>query len=473
MAVILAILAAIVVLGPLVALHEWGHYIVARWCGVKVLTYSIGFGFKLFGWTSKKTGIQYKICAIPLGGYVRMLDEREGEVAEKDKPFAFNNQTPLKKIAIVAAGPIMNFIIAILLFWILFLTPSEQLNTRIGAILPNSPIATQNLAEHTQQPKIHTGDKILAINGHAVQTWEEINYQLMEYMGESPQIKLTIQPYQNNQPHGQAQTYPYQLTHFMQEAGKDDLNKDALESLGILPWQPKLSTTIHELTPDGAAIRQGLQIGDKILAINHHPTPTWMDVQYQIKNNPEKLLDFTVERSGTTQNLKIMPQAKKDAMGNRFGQIGANIKVDQPITVPDDYKIQIAHDPLTAFKKSLAKTQQLSLMTLVSIKKMFFGQIGLENISGPITIAQVAKQSFSISWQFVLSTAGMISLSLAVLNLLPIPVLDGGHLLFYFVELIRGKPLSEKVQNLGFNLGFLLLAGFMILAISNDLNRFF
>ena len=184
MTLALFLLAFAAILGPLVALHEWGHYIVARLCGVKVLTYSIGFGPKLASWTSKKTGTDYRISALPLGGYVKMLDEREGEVAEEEKHLAFNNQHPLKKIAIVAAGPLMNFIIAIALFWVLFLVPSEQLNTRIGSVLPQTPAATVNL------PK---GDKIVAVDGHNVQTWEEINYRLADRMGETGTVSLALQ----------------------------------------------------------------------------------------------------------------------------------------------------------------------------------------------------------------------------------------------------------------------------------------
>ena len=479
MTLALFLLAFAAILGPLVALHEWGHYIVARLCGVKVLTYSIGFGPKLASWTSKKTGTDYRISALPLGGYVKMLDEREGEVAEEEKHLAFNNQHPLKKIAIVAAGPLMNFIIAIALFWVLFLVPSEQLNTRIGSVLPQTPAATVNL------PK---GDKIVAVDGHNVQTWEEINYRLADRMGETGTVSLALQKVaaspegaandstslKSSSVYAQANEVEVPIDNFMQGTQS---GKDTLTSLGVLPWQPQIEPVIGQLSEDGAAIRQGMKVGDKIVAINNEPVEDWLVVTRIIRDNPETLLNFTVLREneqGESREvqLQIMPQGKKGSAGQQYGQIGAGIAPIE-IVVPDDYKTMVSYDPITAIGKAFAKTGQLATMTLNSMGKMITGKVGLDNLSGPITIAVISKQSFEISWEQVLANAGIISLSLAVLNLLPIPVLDGGHLLYYLIELIRGRPVSERMQIIGFNLGFLLLLGFMILAITNDFSRYF
>lgn len=460
MTFILTLLAAIFVLGPLIALHEWGHYIVARLCGVKVLTYSIGFGPKIAGWTSKRSGVDYRISALPLGGYVKMLDEREGEVAEHEQHLAFNRQHPLKKIAVVAAGPLMNFIIAIALFWVLFMTPSEQLATNIGQVLPDTPAA---------MAKLPTGDKIVAIDGHEVQTWEGINYRLAGRMGESTNISITLQSLAAESNEGARTTYQAPVANFMQGAAQ---GKDALSSFGVLPCQPTIEPIIGGLNADGAASLQGLQVGDQITAINGTPINDWISATRIIRDSPEVLLNFTVLRDGKSLQLQIMPQGKKDNLGNQFGQIGAMV-AQSDIVIPDAYKNTVVYGPGESLMKSFEKTEQLAVMTVSSMGKMLSGMIGLENLSGPITIAKVAKQSFDISWEMVLSTAALISLSLAVLNLLPIPVLDGGHIVYYVIELIRGKPLPEGVQVAGLNIGLLLLAGFMVLAIGNDISRLF
>ena len=457
MTFLLTLLAAIFVLGPLIALHEWGHYIVARLCGVRVLTYSIGFGPKLFGWTSKKSGIDYRISALPLGGYVKMLDEREGEVVKDEQHLAFNRQHPLKKIAIVAAGPIMNFVIAIALFWVLFMTPSEQLATKIGQVLPDTPAAIAQLP---------VGDKIIAIDGHDVQTWEGINYRLAGRMGETTNISVTLQSEVDK---GMTKTYQAPVQEFMQGAAQ---GKDALSSFGMIPWQPNIAPIVGDLTPDGAASRQGLKVGDRITAINDKVIDDWISATRIIRDNPETLLTFSVLRDDQPIELQIMPQGKKDNLGNDYGQIGAMVAQSE-IVIPDAYKTTVVYGPAESLIKSFEKTEQLAIMTVSSMGKMLSGMIGLDNLSGPITIAKVAKQSFDISWQMVLSTAALISLSLAVLNLLPIPVLDGGHIVYYLIELIRGKPLSEGVQMVGLNIGLLLLAGFMVLAIGNDISRLF
>ncbi len=466
--VFLLILAFIVVLGPLVALHEFGNYIVARLCGVKVLTYSIGFGPNLASWTSKKTGINYRLSALPLGGYVKMLDEREGKVADSEKHLAFNNQHPLKKIAIVLAGPVMNFIIAIALFAVLFMTPTEQLTTTVFKVLPDTP------AMVTDEDLV--GKQIVSVDGHRVQTWEDINYRLADRMGETGTVSLGVSNLGDklsNQSGGegtraeQTATYALPIDNYMQG---DDKGLDTLSALGVLRWEPNIEPVIDQLAPEGSAMRQGMQTGDKIIAIDGTPIPDWLTATRIIQRSPETLLSITVLREGKQMDLSVMPQAVKDRGGNVVGRIGAGV-AQQDIVVPDEYKTMVQYEPLPAVAKAFMKTGQLAEMTLNSFRKMIVGQVGLDNISGPIGIAVVSKQSFEIGLLQVLSIAGLISLSLAVLNLLPIPMLDGGHLLYYVIELIRGKPVSEQAQMVGFNLGFLMLIGFMVVAISNDLGR--
>ncbi|MFB6349029.1 RIP metalloprotease RseP [Moraxella sp. ZJ142] len=455
MTALLMILAAFCVLGPLVALHEFGHYFIARLCGVKVQTYSIGFGPKLFGWQSRRSGINYQIAAIPLGGYVKMLDERNEPVPDELKPVAFNNQHPLKKIAIVAAGPVMNFLIAIGLFWVLFLFPSEQLSTRIGKIVADSPAANSGLM---------VDDKIVAIDNKAIDSWQQIVYALTAKMGENTDIVVSVERA------GQIQHESVAVSHFMQTVD-DKRPKDPLGSLGVLPYQPHIAPVVGEVLADGPAALMGLKTGDRFVSINQHQVDDWFAVSQIIHQSPEIMLDTVIIRDGKTQSLKLMPKGVKTRDGV-IGQLGIRPQMDkQPI--PDKYLTTIHYTPTQALMQALQRTYDLSMMTVGAIGKMIAGVIGIDNLSGPLTIAEVSKTSFEMGFMQVLATAAMISLSLAVLNLLPIPILDGGHLLFYTYELIVGKPLAESFQMAALRLGALLLFCFMLLAIGNDIMRFF
>ena len=450
MSILFIILAAIFLLGPLIAIHEFGHYWVARKLGVKVLVYSIGFGPTLLKWTSKKSGIQYQLSALPLGGYVKMLDEREGDVKEEDKPYAFNRQSPWKRIAIVAAGPLINLIFAIILFWILFLPAQEQLNTRVGKVLPNTPAATAQL---------HTGDKITAIDGAPVSTWENLNFALIERIGETGVITVAAER--------QGEVKQFQLP--IQEFLKDQ-SQSALDALGFVPYRPVIPAVVYKLSEDGAAIRQGMKEGDRIVTIDGVAMKDWFDVVAVVQKSPEKLLNIAVQREGKLVQLQVMPQGKRDNMGNVSGMLGVQSHAGK-VTIPDDYKQTIQYNPAEALVKAVEKTGQLSSMTLNSIVKMVRGLIGLDNLSGPITIAKVAGQSAEMGWQTFISFMALMSVSLGILNLLPIPMLDGGHLVYYFIEAIRGKPVSEQIQLVGFKIGMVLLGSMMFLAIFNDFMR--
>lgn len=453
MTVLYLLLAAICILGPLVALHEWGHYIAARLCGVKVITYSIGMGPRIFGWQSKKTGIDYRISLLPLGGYVKMLDEREGKVADSERHLAFNNQHPLKKIAICLAGPLMNFLIAIVLFCVLFMVPNEQLNTRIGS-----------LSEPARGSGLAVGDQIVAIDGKAVDDWQAIVYALADRVGETGSVAVDA-----IKASGDRQTHPIAIRHFLQEPSQKDISPLAV--LGFEPWQPTISPIIDVLLPDGAGAHMGLQVGDKIVAINGTPIHDWTQAIPIIRDNPERLLDFSILRNEEPMTISVMPQGKK-VNGKIIGQIGVQVKVPD-VVVPDEYKVIKQDDFLVAIKKAFVRTYDLSWMTLKSIGKVFSGLIGLDDLSGPIGIAEVSKQSIEMGWKQAIGTAALISLSLAVLNLLPIPVLDGGHIVYALIELVRGEPLSAQAQMIGLNVGMLLLLGLMIIAIGNDISRLF
>ena len=450
MSALFIIVAAILLLGPLIAIHEFGHYFVARKLGVKVLVYSIGFGPTVLKWTSKKSGIQYQLSALPLGGYVKMLDEREGNVAEEDLPFAFNRQHPWKRIAIVAAGPLINLVFAIVLFWILFLPSQEQLNTRVGKVLPQTPAAEVNM-----QP----GDWITAVDGTQVSTWEKLNFALVDRAGETGTIHI-----QANRD-GQPQNFQLPIQDFLK-----DQSQSPLEVLGFTPYRPNIPAVVSKLSEDGAAIRQGMKEGDQILAIDGVVMKDWYDVVQVVQASPEKLLKIDVLRQDQRVQLEIMPQAKRDNMGNTTGMLGVQSDPGK-ITIPEEYKQTIQYSPTEALMMAVDKTGQISSMILNSIVKMVRGLIGLDNLSGPITIAKVAGQSAEMGWQTFISFMALMSVSLGILNLLPIPMLDGGHLVYYFIELIRGKPVSEQIQLVGLKIGMVLLGSMMLLALFNDFMR--
>ncbi|ENX47953.1 MULTISPECIES: RIP metalloprotease RseP [Acinetobacter] len=450
MNILFIIVAAILLLGPLIAIHEFGHYWVARKLGVKVLVYSIGFGPTLLKWTSKKSEIQYQLSALPLGGYVKMLDEREGNVAEADLPYAFNRQSPWKRIAIVAAGPLINLLFAIVLFWILFLPSQEQLNTRIGKVLPNTPAA---------QVDLHVGDKVLTVDGEQTPTWEKLNFALVDRAGETGQILMTVDR------DGTQKSVALPIHNFLK-----DQSQSALDILGFLPYRPQMPAVIHQLSEDGAAIRQGMKVGDQILSINGIKMNDWFDVVDVVQKSPEKLLNIDVLRNGQMVHLQVMPQGKRDNMGNTTGMLGVQSNPAK-VNIPNDYKQTIQYNPAQALVMAVDKTTQISGMILNSIVKMFRGLIGLENLSGPITIAKVAGQSAEMGWQTFISFMALMSVSLGILNLLPIPMLDGGHLVYYFIEAIRGKPVSEQIQMMGLKIGMVLLGSMMLLALFNDFMR--
>jgi len=398
----------------------------------------------------KKSGIQYQLSALPLGGYVKMLDEREGNVAEEDLPYAFNRQPPWKRIAIVAAGPLINLIFAILLFWILFLPAQEQLNTRVGKVLADTPAAAAQM---------QVGDKITAIDGTPVTTWEKLNFALVDRVGETDKIQVQAERA------GEIKTFSLPIQNFL-----NDQSQSPLDVLGFTPYRPQIPAIVSKLSEDGAAIRQGMQIGDQIIAIDGVKMNDWYDVVQVVQASPEKLLKVDVLRNNQVVQLQVMPQGKRDNMGNVSGVLGVQSDPGK-IVIPEDYKQTIQYSPSEALFMAVDKTGQLSSMILNSIVKMVRGLIGLDNLSGPITIAKVAGQSAEMGWQTFISFMALMSVSLGILNLLPIPMLDGGHLVYYFIELIRGKPVSEQIQLVGLKIGMVLLGSMMFLALFNDIMR--
>lgn len=450
--VLLMVLAAIIVLGPLIAIHEFGHFWVARRVGVKVLTFSIGFGPAFLKWTDRQ-GTRFQIAAIPLGGFVRMADEREGEVSPEDVPRAFNNQPVWARMAIVAAGPLINLLFAVLLYWVLFLQPSETLKTVIGRVIPESPAAMAGL---------QSGDEITAIDGEPVADWEAINYALIDRMGESGRMRVSIRPYGAT---SGSQDRVLVLDQFL--GGRD---VDPFREIGFTPWQPVLEPVIGEVVAGSVGERQGLKAGDRIVAVDGRQVVTWQDFVDVVRARPELPLTAEVERGEERLRLTLTPAGEKDTHGVVRGRLGIALKA-QPYEVPAVYRQTVQLGPVDAAVAAVHKTGKLIVFTLESMAKMLQGLISVDNLSGPITIAKVAGQSAALGWEALLGFMALLSVSLGVLNLLPIPVLDGGHLVYHAIEGITGRPLSERAQMFGLRIGIAMLMSLMLLAIFNDLSR--
>lgn len=438
------IFALIITLGVLVTVHEFGHFWVARRCGVKVLRFSVGFGPVLlskFG----KDGTEYALAVIPLGGYVKMLDEREAPVEPVLLDQAFNRKNVWQRIAIVAAGPLANIIFAIFAYWLLFITGVTQVKAVIGSITEDSPAA---------QAGLPASGVISSINGSSVSSWSDVNYALIEVLGESGTIRVGVD----------GNEYDLSVANWLADAEEPD----PVKSLGIEPYRPQVPAIIDQVSTDSAAAMAGLQSGDKILDIDGQAVNDWFDFVKTVQASPGHVLNVQVERGGNSLALRLIPGTVTDADGNEKGFAGASVV---PPQLPADFILQQTFDPFTALLKGAEKTWDMSIMTLDAMGKMLQGMLSVKNLSGPITIAKVASASAQAGFEAFISFLAYVSVMLAVMNLLPVPVLDGGHLLFYVIEAIKGSPVPEKIQMLGMKIGMGLLFALMSIAIFNDLSR--
>ncbi|WP_432697635.1 RIP metalloprotease RseP [Marinobacterium sp. YM272] len=450
MSIVQTLLATLVTLGVLVTIHEWGHFFVARRCGVKVLRFSVGFGKPL--WMRKgRDGTEYAVATIPLGGYVRMLDEREAEVPDALKSQAFNNKPVLQRMAIVAAGPVVNLVFAVLAYWFLFVWGSTVVVPVVGGVAPGS------LAERAGVP---AGVELMAVDGHQVQSWDEVNLRLAARVGESGELALRA----GEPGRGLAREYQVRLSDWDVNLEKES----PISALGLQPYRPEIPAVIGVLTDGGVAQSAGLQVGDKVVAINGSPVANWVDLVGKVRAAPGESMTFTVQRDGATETLSLTPDSRVDDAGNGYGYIGAGV---QAVEWPDNMLREVSHGPVEALWIGLQKTGQMIGLTLDAIHKMIVGAISVKNLSGPITIAKVAGASAASGLESFVSFLAYLSISLGVLNLLPIPMLDGGHLLYQFIELVRGRPVSEKVQMMGLRIGMAMLFSLMALAILNDIAR--
>jgi len=439
-------------LAILITIHEFGHFWVARKCGVKVLKFSVGFGKPLWR-KSAKDGTEYVIAAIPLGGYVKMLDEREGEVAEEDLEYAFNRQPLRARVAIVAAGPIANLLFAVLCYWFIFVLGIPGIRPIIGDVTVNSPAA---------QAHFIAGDEILTINENETPTWMSVQKRMLELSstGGKADFKVTD---------GGVETV-YQLVIPKVEMGSSNATT-ILNDLGITPVRISLAPVLGHLAADGPAKRAGLMSADQVLSINGNNINDWTELVSIVRASPEKALLIVVKRVDEVLEFSLTPdRVEENEKG--FGRIGAGVDTSK-FEIPPYLQAELRFGPGVALFKAIEETWNFSSLTIKSLAGMLSGNLSSKNLGGPISIAQYAGSSADRGVISFVGFLAIISISLGILNLLPIPILDGGHLAFYLIEWIRGKPLSDKMQAQGQRIGLILLLMLMFLAFFNDLSRLF
>ncbi|MDF2179618.1 sigma E protease regulator RseP [Aliiglaciecola sp. CAU 1673] len=443
-----SLLFFIIALGVLVAVHEWGHFIVARRCGVKVQRFSIGFGKALWRRTDK-LGTEYVIAAIPLGGYVKMLDERAEDVPQEDQPYAFNRQNVYKRIAIIAAGPITNFLFAIIALMLMYMIGVETVKPVVGEV------KAQSIAE---QGGLTPGMQIRAVGGRQTLDWEAVNLELVSHIGDD---ELTMQVSDNQ---GTAQST---LTLSLKNWQFDPDKSSALSSLGLVPFRPQATTTLAYVAEDSPAAAAGLAVDDKILAIQGTPVQEWEQIVDRIASHPGQTRVFSIERNGYMLEVDVLV-GSRDVDGVTQGYLGI---VPLAEAWPESYLFTHQYGPVNALVEGAGKTWRLMVLSVEMIGKLVTGDVSVSNLSGPISIAQGAGISAGYGLVYFLSFLALISVNLGIINLLPLPVLDGGHLLYYFIELLTGKPVPESVQDVGFRIGGALLMLLMTIAIVNDIAR--
>ncbi|MDR2452684.1 MAG: RIP metalloprotease RseP [Candidatus Accumulibacter sp.] len=443
-------LAFALLLGVLIVVHELGHYAVARLVGVKVLRFSVGFGRPLALWRAGRDGTEWAIGVFPLGGYVRMLDETEGEVAPEEAHRSFNRQSTARRMAIVVAGPLANFALAVLVYWVVFLHGTEELRPVLGP-----PVA----ASAADRAGIRNGEQVLRAGGEAVETWADLRWILLRRMVEQDSIELEL-----IDEHKETSVRHLAL----QEARNPEPGQDPIGVLGLRLFQPLIPAVVGRVEPDSAAAAAGLSPGDVLLAIDGRPVESWYEVVRAVRESPERPLRFAYQRDGKTLSVEITPARVLDK-GREIGRIGALVADSAPTR--DDLLVIVRHGPLQAFGKAIEETWEKSAFSLRMMGRMVTGALSWRHISGPVTIADYAGQSARMGLVRYLQFLALVSVSLAVLNLLPIPVLDGGHLLYYVVEAVRGRPLSDRYLMIGQKIGLTLILMLMAFALYNDFAR--
>ncbi|HEX4943991.1 MAG TPA: RIP metalloprotease RseP [Usitatibacteraceae bacterium] len=441
----------LVTVGLLVVVHELGHYAVARLAGVKILRFSIGFGRSLWMRRLGKDRTEWVIAAFPLGGYVKMLDSREGEVETAERARAFDLQPVGKRIAIALAGPAANFLAAFLLYWALFVIGLPGVKPVVGDPPRASPAAAAGLAN---------GDTIRAIGGEPTATWTDVRWLLLKEAVRGEDVAIEVEG-----EGGARATRSLALSSLT----KEDLDRDFLMKLGLKAFTPHVPATLGRIVPGGAGERAGLREGDHVVAIGGQPVATWGQFTARVRASAGRTLSLEVERSGRRLVVPVVPEAT----GEGEARIGL-LKVEPGAEVRREWErmtTTVRYDPLAAVPRALARVWDLSAFSLRMLGKMLLGEVSWKNLSGPITIADYAGQSAQMGWVSFAGFLALVSVSLGVLNLLPIPLLDGGHLVYYSAEILKGSPVSERAMEIGQRVGLAILAGLTFFAFYNDINR--
>jgi regulator of sigma E protease len=437
-------------LGILIVIHELGHYWVARLCGVKVLRFSVGFGKPIASKVSGPDSTEWALGAFPLGGYVKMLDEREGPVAVTELHRAFNRQPVGKRIAIVLAGPLANFLLAIALYWLLFMVGVPGAKPIVGEPPAQSAAASVGFAK---------GDEITRIQGEPVSTWQDVRWLLIEHAVEKRTVTIEAKS---------ARGGLVERKLDLSGLSAEDLDGEFVAKLGLTQFRPPIAAVIGKVLRGSAAEKAGMQVGDEVVAIDGERVADWEAMVKVVSAHAGKPLALELRRDGRTRSLSVTPIAEQPGKTS-IGRIGVGPKIDE--NAMKQFFVEIRHDPFTAFAKAVGKTWETSIFSLKMLGKMLTGAISWKNLSGPLTIADYAGQTAQMGWLPYVSFIALISISLGVLNLLPIPLLDGGHLMYYIIELIKGGPVPERIMEIGQQIGMAILLCLMLFAFYNDINR--
>ena len=441
----------IIALGILITAHEYGHFWVARRCGVKVERFSIGFG-KAIWRKIGADGTEYVVAMIPLGGYVKMLDERVDTVADELKPQAFNRKSVWQRIAIVGAGPMANFVFAIFALYIMYLIGVPSIKPVIESTQADSPAAVV---------KVNKPMQVIAVGDSSVRNWEEVTYALVGHIGDEA-IDVTLAPLSGVM--GEERTYKLDTRNWK----FNPETESPITSIGLNPYRPAITPELGFVDEDGAAYAAGLRVGDTLVAVDGRAYSDWDQFVTKVKAAADKRLTVTIRRDGEQLKFDVTPKARTIDGGKVEGVIGV---APTQAPWPDEMRLQLEYGVGESLWVAADKTWQLVSVSIKMIGKLFTGDVSVKNLSGPISIAQGAGSSANYGLVYFLGFLALISVNLGIINLLPLPVLDGGHLLYYFIEVITGRPVPEKVQEIGFRFGAALLLMLMSIALFNDFSR--